>query len=129
MIPARLDFPCRTNADYTEEFSASASGIPVDLTGYSAVLTARLSVTDDVLFTLATVTSDIEGLRFVEPANGIISIRVDRDTLSAAYDAVATYAQLGDTVNIIHDVKFTAPNGDVEVWFEGVIAIKKGVGA
>lgn len=129
MIPARLDFPCRTNADYTEEFSASAGGIPVDLTGYSAVLTARLNVTDDVLFTLTTITSDIEGLYFIEPANGIVSIRVDRGTLSAAYDAVVTYAQAGNGVNIIHDVKFTAPNGDVEVWFEGVITIKKGVGA
>lgn len=130
MIPARLDFPCRTNADYTEEFSViTDGGEPVDLTGCSAVLTARLSVNHSVLFTLPTVVSDVEGLYFIEAADGIVSVRIDRETLANAYSTAATHAEYGSTIDIVYDMKFTMPNGDQEVWFEGVIPIKKGVGA
>lgn len=127
MIPARLDFPCRTNADYTEELAVTDGDESVDLTGYMLAMSVRPNVNADSQFDLATVTTDVEGLRLIEAANGIIGIRMSYETLSSAYDAVVTNATLGQPVRLVYDMRLTAPSGDEDVWFVGVLTIEKGV--
>lgn len=127
MIPARLDFPCRTNADYTEELAVTDGDESVDLTGYMLAMSVRPNVNADSVFDLATVTTDVEGLRLIEAANGIIGIRMSYETLSSAYDAVVTNATLGQPVRLVYDMRLTAPSGDEDVWFVGVLTIEKGV--
>jgi len=120
MIPIRYDFKFWTNSGYNELLQ-----FDVDLTGYTVEAQFRRSRADTtVLFTLNTVTTNVEGLKFVTEG---IEMRVYSATLAAAYAAVDTNATVGEPVAIVADFVFTAPDTSVEMWIESVCEINYGV--
>lgn len=125
MIPVRYDFKFWTNSDFSETITMSVDGVPFDFTGHSVTAQFRRTAADaTVLFSLATVVTEIEGFLMAE--NGF-EIRVDKETLSAAYDDVVTNATLGLPVAIVADIVVTTPTGAVETWFVCTCEINYGV--
>lgn len=114
--PVTLDLSVWRNDDYVEEWtftdgtSEANPGDPIDLTSWSAEMEVRLyaGASGDPLIALATVTTDIEGIRFVDPTNGIVSIRIQDTTLSA----LAPAGKRGAPSTLYYDLVLTDPAGD-----------------
>ena len=127
MLPIRPDFLCRTNADFAEEFTVVDTGDAVDLTGHTPSMTVKTTVNGDTVFSLSMVTTAAQGIRVIEAESGIFAVQIDYETLSAAYDAVVANYEQGKTISLAHDIKFISPTGLHEVWFQGILAIDKGI--
>lgn len=126
-VPIRFDFPCRTNADYQEQLRVTQNGVPIDLSGYDVSMTAKYNTDGVSIFDISTVTSSIEGFYITEPDEGIMEVRIDKETLSAAYGAAVQNIDDGSVLNLKHDIKFIDPDSNESVWFQGLIRIEKGI--
>jgi hypothetical protein len=126
--PLRVDFETWTNGDYTEEFTLRVNSVVIELTGHSFEINAKLSPSlSTTVFSLNTVSSEVEGLYPVEPGAGKIQIRIDRATLTTAFTAAAEAGIQGDRVSIVYDMVVTLPSDSNEVWFYGFININRGI--
>lgn len=126
--PLRVDFETWTNGDYSEEFTLRVNSVVIELTGHSFEINAKLSPSlSTTLFSLNTVSSEVEGLYPVEPGAGKIQIRIDRATLATAFTAAAEAGIQGDRVSIVYDMVVTLPSDSNEVWFYGFININRGI--
>lgn len=127
MLPASIDFPCRRNSPYGEEFPIMDGSTPVDLNGMTFAMQVRRYPRGPVLFTLMTVNTDEQGIRVVDAAGGIIQLRIDQTTLRTAYDALSSNQYSGETVKASHDIRVTYSDGMNDIWAEGVLTIEPGV--
>lgn len=114
--PVTRDLTFWRNDDFTEEWpftdgtSEDDVGDAIDLTGWSAAMDVRLyaGASGAALLSLATVTTDIQGLRFVDPVNGVIAVRI-QDT---ALNALAPVGRTGKPAILYYDLVLTDPAGD-----------------
>jgi hypothetical protein len=127
MIPASIDFVCQTNADCGEEFLVRDGNNSIDTVGLRVKLTARLHPTGSVLFVLNDVGAvNSQGVRFLP--GGVLQIVIDKETAVSAYETASITQVNSNTVQIVHDVLVTYPDGFVETWGHGLISIEHGVG-
>ena len=129
MIPGRLDVELRTNADETGEYLFENAGVAVDLTGYTFKLHLKETQSSTTtLLQLTTVGSaSLEGIYPVEPQNGIIQIRIDKETVDGLIDTLAPSYSPSDRIGVYYDLLFILPGGDHEVWLYGLIFINRGI--
>lgn len=129
MIPAIVPITAWRNARYVEEFTFSDDGVAIDLTGYAAGMQVRLygGTPGSALIDLPNVASDIEGAWIIEPAEGIVAVRIEAATLQGVWDSLGGPEQGGDPIVLVYDLVLTAPDGAAEVWAEGPFTIKPGV--
>jgi hypothetical protein len=129
MTPCRFDFYLPTNGDYVEEIPFTEKGVPVDLTNLTFHSEVRSTYDGPTVYlTLNDVSSKSqEGIHRIEPAAGIIQVRINRESIDAMYDAVVPSTYTGRTVQIPYDTLVTLPNGDIEQWFGGYMILNKGV--
>lgn len=129
MIPKRLDFPCTTNADYTEELSFQVDTDYVQLGGYSFAIHVQQSPNSALtLHEFTTVmASTSEGIFIVDPAYGAISLRFSWETLKTMYEDVYPAYLEGDKVALYYDCQVTLPGGDKETWLYGYFNIERGI--
>lgn len=114
--PVTRDLAVWRNDDFTEEWpftdgvSDAEPGDTIDLTGWSGAMEVRLyaGASGAALITLATVTTDIEGIRFIDPANGVIAIRIQDTTITALPAA----GKVGQPAIFYYDLVLTDPAGD-----------------
>lgn len=127
--PVRWDNACLTNSDFTEELVFTISDDPLDLVGHDFDIQIRTAPNaNTALKSLGTVSSATsEGIYPVEPENGMIQIRVNRDSLLSLYQSVYPDHLEGDCVSLYYDLLVTLPNGDKEAWLMGYFNIRKGV--
>jgi len=129
MTPCRFDFYLPTNGDHVEEIPFTNDGVPVDLTNVSFHGEARSTYDGSTVYlTLADVSDkNQEGINRIEPAAGIIQVRINRESIDTMYDALVPSAYTGRTIQIPYDVLVTQLNGDIEAWFGGYMVLYKGV--
>lgn len=129
--PVAMDLRAWRNADYIEEFTLAedfSAGIPInpiDLTGWSAELQVRLYglASGDPLIDLQTVTTEVEGIRFMEPAQGVIRVWIDWDTLEALPDG----GKKGFDRTFSYDLILIDPAGIRSVYATGSLIVPPGV--
>jgi hypothetical protein len=139
MTPATVTLRVWRNARYIEEFpfTAPADGddaAPYDLTGWTGRLQVRLygAAAGAALLSLASQVSDGEGVWIIEPASGIVRVRIDEDSLTALWDGLLpdpAVAEPGDPITLKYDLVMTPPVGGDEVWMQGDFIIEPGVTA
>lgn len=133
--PATVDFRVQRNADYAETwvvadeqgYDASGNAInPLDLTGWSAELQVRLyGLADgDPLIDLGTVETDIEGIRFIEPAAGQMVIRIDWDP---TLEGLPVAGKAGADVAFKYDLILIDPTGLRSSYAVGTFTVPPGV--
>lgn len=129
MIPCRLDFPVQTNGDYAEEFETSLNGIPFDLSGYSIRAHVKISYdASDALIRLEpTNNAENEGICITNAVSGLWQIRLNKDTIRAAFDAVNPSAYIGQKISLPIDTVFSDTNGDEQPWTYGYVLMTKGI--
>jgi hypothetical protein len=128
MIPVTMDFDCWANADYTEEFGIVVDGVPYSLTGSTfAMNVRRFPRATDSVFNLATVVTDIQGLRILDAPGGVVAIRINKATLETAYSAWSENAIANAVLNFTYDLRITHADGSQEVMAQGIVAINPGV--
>lgn len=134
MTPARLPLTTWRNGRFVEElpFTGPIFGgveAPVDFTGWQARMQIRLygAAAGDPIITLLNVTSDVQGVWIIEPSQGIIRVRVDQETLAAAWAAVGGSVEPGEPIKLKYDLLLTPPTGGGEPWAEGDFIITPGV--
>jgi hypothetical protein len=120
MIPARFDFPCHRNADYTETLSFKDGSQPVDLSGMIPSLQVRLYATaPNVLFSVPVTIDD--------PVSGEVNITIDRQLLEQTYNRINANVVASQTIFLVYDMRFTYDTGRSEVWLQGLLSIEPGV--
>jgi hypothetical protein len=114
MIPIRVDFDLRTNADYGESFEVKDGTTVQDLTGRKFRLQARNA-------------SGLTLLNFAPSVdNGSIDILFSRGTIKTAYETLED-EQPSPIRSVSYDMRATLPDGKTEVWLEGTINIREGI--
>lgn len=130
--PAAVNLTARRNADYAEtwvvaeSFDALGNAVgPVNLTGYSAAMQVRLYglAGGDPLIDLDTVTTAIEGIRFIEPLAGQFEVRID----AASIDDLPAAAKAGGTATFSYDIILTDPDGLAHAYAAGDFTVYPGV--
>lgn len=117
MIPATIDFPCRANADYSEEFQFQENGITLDLSELEFQMQVRNYPFGPLLFSpLITMT---------DAANGIIQIDMSLSMLRSAFNILSQ--NFRETVQCVHDIVAVHGDGFKEVWAQGTLTIVPGV--
>lgn len=119
--PASLAVQARENADYDEIWTVTLGGLPLDLTGWTALKASfQLQGLSGIVLTLNQVATATEGLRPLSPLTaGVIRTRVLRATFAGIADGTAQMILTGDLVGVdpegvrrtIADVTFTVPVG------------------
>jgi hypothetical protein len=131
MTPCRFDFYLPTNGDYVEEVSFTVNTVPVDLTNVTLHGEVRSSYDGPTVFLVLddVDTQSQEGICRIEPAAGIMQVRINRESLDSMYDVMVPNVYTGRTIQLPYDVLAVQPNGDVEQWFGGYMILNKGVTA
>lgn len=115
--PVTLELRAVRNDDFGAEWtltdgtSEANPGDPIDLTGWTADMEIRLyaGASGSALIDLATVTTDIQGVRFIEASQGRIVIRI-QDT---AINGLPTDTDRPDQPMIFYwDLVLTDPTSD-----------------
>lgn len=129
MIPATVPIRAWRNARYVEEFPFTIDDEPYVLTGWSGAMQVRLYGAADgaALINLANVTSDTQGVWIIEPAEGIVRVRIDEATLTALWTTLGGPAEAGEAITLTYDLVMTPPAGGDEVWMQGPFTIEPGV--
>lgn len=127
--PVRWDNACLTNSDFTEELVFTIGDDPLDLVDHTFQAEIRTTPNSPTpLLFLGTVSSVTqEGIYPIDPAGGIIQIRVNRSSLLSMYQSVYPDHLEGNCVSLYYDLLVTLPNGDKEAWLTGYFNIQKGV--
>ena len=130
MRPATVPLTAWRNARFAEERHFTESDQPLDFTSYSD---ARLEVRQfgaqagAAAISLDKVVTNIEGVRFLEPAHGVLRIQIDQATLEAAYDALFGTNEAGSALKLVYDLVLTGPDGADEIWMQGDFTLNPGV--
>lgn len=127
MLPASIDFPCRRNADYNEELPFADGLTPLDITGMVFQMDVRRYPLGPLLFRLGTVVTPNQGFRIIEPAGGIVAMTIRQSTIQRAYDSSTSGQTVGRPIRLSHDIRAIQPNGQSEVWLQGILSIEPGV--
>jgi len=133
MTPVILNLEAWRNVPFAESFiltdgdpaAVDEDGNPIDLTGYAGALQVRLYglAAGDPLISLTTVTSDVQGLRFIEPTAGRINILIDESTLAALPES----GKRGFPVVYAYDLVLTDADSLQEVYATGTFTVHPGV--
>lgn len=125
MIPETVELIGRRNADFIEEYSFSEDNVPVDLTGCSARMQLRLygNAPGSPLIDLATVSTDVQGVKFVDRVNGLIQVKINQANLAGLPARVSTDSRS----SFAYDLRITWPDGVEDVFMEGAFVLKAGV--
>lgn len=129
MFPIQPNLEMWTNADYYEEYTLTANdGLPVDLTGCSFRLEAKVTPTALITaFALGMVADDVQsGIKILEPANGIIRIQIRNGIIASAFAATAK-AFVDQQIVLVYDLLIIHPDGIKETMWFGSIVINKGI--
>lgn len=118
MIPATIDFQCRTNADYGEELLFADGEVPLNLTGVDFKMEVRRYPNGPLLFEVP--------IGPLDALNGIVSLGISRRILRETYDAVIG-VQSGAVAKMSHDIIGTQVDGFVDAWAQGTFVIEAGV--
>lgn len=131
MTPATMPLTARRNASFAEEWQFTVDGdLPFDFTAYTAAL---LEVRQygaqpgDSLIHLVKVTSNIEGVRFLEPSQGIVRVQINQPTLETVYDGLIGESEPGSDLLFEYDLILTGPDTALEPWLAGTFTLKPGV--
>lgn len=130
MRPATVALTAWRNARFVAEWHFTESDQAFDFTSYSD---ARLEVRQygaqagDAAISLGKVTSNIEGVRFLEPSQGVLRVQIDQATLEAAYDDLIGNNEAGSSLTLVYDLILTGPDNADEPWIEGAFTLKPGV--
>ena len=132
MTPANVTIEVWRNADYAETWIVAesfsdngvASGVQ-DLTGWTAALQVRLYglAGGAALISLATVTTAVQGVRFIEPTAGQMEIRITDATL----ETLPASGKAGASVTFSYDLLLTDPAGIESVYAAGDFIVQPGV--
>ena len=132
MTPANVSITVWRNADYAETWVVAegfdASGVatgPQNLTGWAAALQVRqygLAGGDPEL-ELETVTTAVEGIRFVEPTAGQMEIRITDATL----ETLPNTGKAGFPRTFKYDLILTDPDGLEQPYAYGDFIVQPGV--
>lgn len=132
MTPANIPIEVWRNGDYAETWVVASSftaegvaGSPQDLTGYSLALQVRLYglAAGSSLFTLATVTTAVQGIRITEASGGQIEIRITDTTL----ETLPVSGKAGQAITFAYDLLLTDPTGLEQVYAYGDFTVYPGV--
>lgn len=120
------------NARFAEEQQYVESGLPFDFTAYTdgdALLEVRQygAQAGDAVISIGKVTSEAEGVRFLEPGAGILKLRIDQATLAAAWDDLGGGPETGDPIALVYDLRLTGPDDAEELWLQGNFTLYPGV--
>lgn len=130
--PMQLDLRVWRNGDYVEEFtlaeSVAADGTPqnpIDLTGWSAQLQVRLYglAGGSALISLTTVTTEVQGIRIMEPTDGVIRVWITDTTL----EALPNTGKAGAERTFAYDLVLIDPTGIRSVYATGAFIVPPGV--
>lgn len=124
--PATLDLAVWRNVGMPpEEWEISEAGSALDLTGWTAALQVRLYglAGGDPLIDLGTVLTDIEGVRFSDAANGVITVRIDAATL----EALPASGKAGEPATFRYDLVMTDDEGTEAVFLQGAFKVYPGI--
>lgn len=128
MDAVRQDFEAPTNADFSEEWTLTVDGVNgFDVTGYSFKMDFKAAPSAATAFALATVASSVQGIYAVEPENGFVQIRIDKETLDAVFELLNPLVFVGNEMRLYYDLLATTPDADDEVWLFGYLTITKGI--
>lgn len=130
MTPATNPLTAWRNARFAEEwYFADDDGLPPPLTGYTGALQVRQygAQSGDPVISLTNQTTDVEGVRILEPTGGVVRIVIDQETLEAAYDDLFGENEAGTAIVLAYDLVLTAPDGGKDVWSQGSFTINPGV--
>lgn len=123
-----MDFDCWANADYTEEFGIVVDGAAYSLAGCTLAMNVRrFPRAVDSVFNLATVVTDVQGLRILDALGGIVAIRINKATLETAYSAWSENAIANAVLNFVYDLRITHADGSQEILTQGSVVINPGV--
>lgn len=126
MIPETVALTARRNTPFAEEYEfTDETGAAFDFTGCTGAMQVRLygNAPGAALVNLANVGSDIEGVWVRDPANGIISVRIDENTLIALPEASTP----GAADVFAYDLIITWSDGLEECLMEGQFILNPGV--
>ncbi|WP_342248599.1 hypothetical protein [Sphingomonas sp. OTU376] len=130
MEPANVPLEARGSAALAFELPFEVAGEPFDFTSYTgAVLEVRQygAEAGDAIIRLNKVTSNVEGIRFIDPAEGILRFQFNRETLRDAYLSMIGANPAGSNLAFVYDLILTGPDGLREPWMEGTFTLKPGV--
>lgn len=130
MNPAIVPLEAWRNARFGEEYYfTDDAGASVDFTAYTAKLQVRQygAQAGAAIIDLANVGTDVEGVRILEPALGIIRVRIDEATLTAAYAALIGGNEAGSAIALVYDLIVTPPGAGDQPWMQGSFTINPGV--
>lgn len=129
MTPANVPITVWRNARYAEEFPFTLDGAAYDLTSWTAKLQVRLygATAGGALLDLANVTTDVEGVWIIEPAEGLVRVRIEEATLVALWTSLGGNSEPNAPITLSYDLVLTTPDGDDEVWTYGDFIIMPGV--
>lgn len=130
--PVPLDLRVWRNGDYVEEFFVAMDfgpdGTPIDpidLTGWTAEMQVRLYglAGGAALLSLATVTSEGQGIRLLDPTAGVLRIWIARTTL----EALPNTGKAGLERTFAYDLVLIDPTGIRSVYATGAFIVPPGV--
>lgn len=128
MDAVRQDLFVSSNSDFSDELKFTIGGTtPVDITGYVFKLSFKAAPDTLSVLTLLTVASPIEGFYLVEPINGNVQIRINKETLDAAFETLNPAVFVGIEMRLYYDLVVTLPSGDDEIWLFGYMTVTKGI--
>ena len=123
-LPQVVDFYGRQNETFRSilVITDAATGLPIDLTGVDLAADFKKpgDAADSPTISLATVTSDIQGLWIVDAINGVVWVKITQTTLK---DITFTTGEL----DLTYDLKATLTNSDLIVFCEGVLHLVTGI--
>lgn len=114
MIPASIDFRCRSNAAYSEELAFTDGDTPLNLFGKTADMQVRLYPNGPLVFT-PTLEIDV--------AAGTINVNMSQTVLRQAF---VDHSIDNKAISLSHDIRITEA-GVPDVWAQGVVQIEAGV--
>lgn len=128
MDAARQDFEAFTNSDFSEEWTFSVTGVTgFNITYHSFKMELQTAPGTAALVTLVNVSTPIQGFYLVEPVNGYVQVRIDKEALNTLFTSLNPSVFVGNSVRLYYDLVVTLPNGDEEVWLCGHMTVTKGI--
>ena len=130
--PLTLALWARRNVPYVEVWTltdgqsgSEVAGNPLDLTGWTAALQVRLYglAAGSALISLATVTTDVQGLRILDAAAGQLAVRIDETSINNLPAAPRT----GGNATFAYDLVLTDPTGLEQTYATGDFIVYPGV--
>lgn len=125
-LPLWIDFPCRTNSDYGEEYHFSANGEPVNLSSMTFAMEVK-STREATGSLKAFGMSATEGFVVDDPLGGVLQVRILWESLKSMFQAVYPDRYHDGEMRLPFDIVATYSDGFRSAWIGGDLVLGKGV--